>query len=377
MYKLAAIGLGQRMTSIINLLERTGKCVLAYVADPRIDGVKEEQTAAGRDISKIKFYTSAEELFENEKPDGVCVGTRCSLHAKYADMALRKGYPLYLEKPVCTTRDDLAMLERLLVEFPEQCKHVTVSFPLRFTEQVLKVKQMIAEGKIGEIAHIQAWCNVPYALGYYHKWYRDDKETGGLFLQKATHDVDYVTDILGAKPTLVCGMTSKQVFKGDKPAGTLCRNCPDKDTCIDFTSDQGTDYRPNDGCVFAKDTGNEDSGSGIIMYDNGVHLAYSQDFISRRSAGKRGARFIGHLGTIEFDWQQEYIIYHDHYGERHDIQISSKSGGHFGGDDMLAEDFLSALAGKETRCTLADGVRSAKLCLCLKESSIEKRFIEY
>lgn len=377
MYKLAVIGLGTRMSGVIKLLEKTGKCVLAYVADPRVEEVKKEQEMQGRDISAVKFYKSAEELFENEKPDGVCIGTRCSLHAKYADMVIRKGYPLFLEKPVCTTREDLALLEKLLCDCPEESKRVTVSFPLRFTSQVLKVKEYIENGKIGEVAHVQAWCNVPYALGYYHKWYRDDNETGGLFLQKATHDVDYITDILGVMPKTVCAMTSKKVFLGDRPEGTLCRNCPDKDTCIDFTDDHGTDYRKHDHCVFAVDTGNEDSGSGIIMYENGVHLSYSQDFISRKSAGKRGARFIGHLGTIEFDWHENYIVFHDHYGEKEEIDLGGSYGGHFGGDDMLAQDFLLALSGKTTRCTLADGIRSARLCLCLRESAKEKRFVEY
>ena len=113
------------------------------------------------------------------------------------------------------------------------------------------------------------------------------------------------------------------------------------------------------------------------MFKNGVHASYSQDFISRKSAGKRGARFIGHLGTIEFDWQENYIVYHDHYGERHDIDITQEGSGHFGGDEMLAYDFLLALEGKETKCTLASGIRSAKLCLCLRESSEQKKFIQY
>ncbi len=377
MYKLGVIGLGERISGVIKNLELTGQCELAFVADPRVEEVKKEQTDKGRDISKIKFYPTAEEMLKIEKPDGILIGTRCSLHTKYAKMVLKQGYPLFLEKPVCTTREDLARLEKLLCDYPEECKRVTVSFPLRFTGQVLKVKELIADGKIGEIAHIQAWCNVPYALGYYHKWYRDDKETGGLFLQKATHDVDYIMDILGKNPTMVCAMTSKQVFKGDHEAGLLCRNCAEKDTCIDSTSDLGTDYRKHDYCCFAVDTGNEDSGSAVIMFENGVHAAYSQNFISRKSAGKRGARFIGHLGTIEFDWQQEYIIYHNHYGEKEEIPLDATQSGHFGGDYMLAVDFLKALGGEETNCTLAEGIRSARLCLCLKESSEQQKFVQY
>ncbi len=376
MYRIAVIGLGERISGILSLLEKTGECALCCVADPRAEEVKKEQIAKGRDVSRVHFYDSAEEMLEKETPDGVCIGTRCSLHAKYADFVLRKGSPLFLEKPVCTTREDLALLEKLMRDCPEACRHVTVSFPLRFTYHFRRAKELIAEGKIGEVAHVQGWCNVPYALGYYHKWYRDDTETGGLFLQKATHDLDYITELVGATPVKVCAMTSKKVFVGDKPAGLLCRNCPEKETCLDATDDLGTDYRKNDGCVFAVDTGNEDSGSGVIMYDNGVHVSYSQNFISRRSAGKRGVRIIGHLGTIEFDWQENYLVWHDHYGERHDLDTSCDKGSHFGGDEMLARDFLLALAGKDTTCSLADGVRSARLCLCMRESALRGEFVE-
>ena len=184
MYGIAVIGLGERISGIVNLLKKTGECKLLCVADPRAEEVKKEQTAKGRDISGVHFYESAEEMLEKEHPDGVCIGTRCSLHAKYADFVLRRGYPLFLEKPVCTTREDLALLERLMSDCPEATKRVTVSFPLRFTYQFQMAKELIAQGKIGEVAHVQGWCNVPYGVWYYHKWYRDDSETGGLFLQK-------------------------------------------------------------------------------------------------------------------------------------------------------------------------------------------------
>ena len=57
-----------------------------------------------------------------------------------------------------------------------------------------------------------------------------------------------------------------------------------------------------EGCSFANDTGNHDSASVLIRYDNGVHAVYTQNFITRKDAGKRGAIIIGYKGTLEFDW---------------------------------------------------------------------------
>lgn len=374
MLKLAIIGLGKRMHDVLDRFIETNECELTYVADPRKEEIKAELAGKGIDPNGVLFFDSAEEMLEDSrfiqnKPDGICIGTRCSLHAKYAGMVIGKGYPLFLEKPVCTNKEDLSSLEDLLVKYPECSDRVTVSFPLRLTAHVEKVKALIDAGEIGEIAQIQAWNNVPYAIGYYHKWYRDDNETGGLFLQKATHDFDYINYIAGMTPTYVTAVSSKQVFKGDRPAGLRCHNCKDSDTCLDYTADKGRESSPFDMCVFASDTGNEDSGSAILVYPNGMHAVYTQNFIARRNAGKRGARFIGHLGTLEFDWYTNEILIHRHYEDKTDKLEIDKSRAHFGGDEKLAEDFIRVMKGGKSSCTLESGIVSASLCLMAKQSA--------
>ena len=54
--------------------------------------------------------------------------------------------------------------------------------------------------------HVQAWNNVPYGWCYYQSWYRDENETQGLFLQKATHDFDYINYLVEKRPVMVCAM---------------------------------------------------------------------------------------------------------------------------------------------------------------------------
>ncbi|MEK0313207.1 Gfo/Idh/MocA family oxidoreductase [Cohnella sp. 56] len=76
----------------------------------------------------------------------------------------------------------------------------------------------------GEIEHVQAVDNVPYGSVYFHNWYRDERETGGVFLQKATHDFDCINHLIGLKPVSVCAVKSKQIFKGDKPEGLYCKD---------------------------------------------------------------------------------------------------------------------------------------------------------
>ena len=366
MYNLGVIGSGSRMTELVRKMLKYPDIRLKAVADPRVEAMKKNY----KDLDGITFYETAEEMLANEQLDCISIGTRCSTHTKYALLASGAGVPIFLEKPVSITDEQIKELEGLL---PINDR-VVVSFPLRYSSLVEKVKEVVDSGVIGKIQHVQAVNNVPYADGYYHKWYRDESITGGLFLQKATHDLDYINYILGGvKPVKICAMNSKTVFKGDMPAGLRCIECDKKSECPDNWSDRvPTDngYRINDYCCFAEDTGNEDSGSCIVMYENGVHAVYTQDFISRRGAGKRGARFIGYFGTVEFDFYTGTVkvIYHKEDKEE-EINLS-RGGAHFGGDDILIENFVDVVRGEKTSCaTLESGILSAKMCLAAKNSA--------
>lgn len=376
MYKLGIIGRGSRMTHVSNCLLKTGKCRISCIADPRTTEVKAELEKDGIDTSDIRFYSDADLLLANEKPDGICVGTRCSLHAQMAKKVIEHGFPMFLEKPVFTTFEDMEMLTELAEKYPDRAKRVTVSFPLRMTAHVQKVKEIIASGAIGTLSQIQSWNNVSYGIGYYHKWYRDRGETGGQFLQKSTHDFDYINHICGLYPESVCAVSSKMVFGRAEYEGKFCRDCEKKDICPDFTPLTNRDTSPFDHCVYGKDATIEDSDSAILIYPGGLHAVYTQNFVARRGVGARGARFIGHLGTVEFDWIKNYVKLHRHFEDSSETIDINDNGGHFGGDDYLVNDFLNVLAGKDSSCDLVDGILSARLCLAARKSADTHTFVK-
>ena len=237
------------------------------------------------------------------------------------------------------------------------------------------VKNIIESGRIGKIEHVQAHNNVNYGRGYYHKWYRDENETGGLFLQKATHDFDYINYLLGDnKPIKICAMKSKQVFKGDMPAGLRCKDCDKKYTCPEGVNNintvSGDPYEIKDYCCFATDTGNEDSSSALIMYETGMHVAYSQNFLARRGAGKRGARLIGYDATLAFDFYSGEIKIHYHNEHRVETHNLGTDGTHFGGDGILMNNFADVVRGCDvSHSDLKSGILSAKMCIMAKKSA--------
>ena len=375
MLKIGVIGYGTRINAIVKGLVGTGEVQLAAVMDVDTENVKTKYIEPNG-FENVKYYSDAEEMLKSEKLDGVCIGTRCSLHTKYALLVAKYNLPLFMEKPVCTNYEDLEKLKGI--------SHINdktvVSFPLRLSNMCTYVKDIIDSGKIGEVTHVQAYNNVTYGRGYYHLWYRDETETGGLFLQKATHDLDYINYLLdGIKPVCVSAMQSKQVYRGNKPAGLKCADCDERKTCpeSDINVKKLNDsFRIGEYCCFAVDTGNQDSGSVLVQYDNGLHVVYSQNFIVRKSAGKRGARLIGYKGTVEFDWKSATVtVYHHHENivETHKFDATD---GHGGGDILLCENFIEVMKGEgKSNSPLSEGILSAELCLAAKKSAEEKIFV--
>jgi predicted dehydrogenase len=373
--RIGVIGYGLRIQNIVEyLLASNEEVKLTAITDINWSKVSAQLAAKGRDIADIAMYTDADEMLDKEQLDGVLIGTRCSLHTVMAKKVLSRNLPLYLEKPVATTMVDLLSLKEAA---ERSASEVIVSFPLRNTALVRTAKEIVDSGKLGTIEHVQAINNVPYGGVYFHDWYRDEKETGGLFLQKSTHDFDYINHLLGFKPVAICAMKSKQIFKGNKPAGLHCKDCEEYKSCPEspyvlkhFKSEPDM-YIQGEMCSFATDTGNEDSGSAIIQYETGMHVSYSQNFFARKGAEARGARLLGYKGTLEFDFYTEAIKVNMHNTPRVETyQLDSSQMSHGGGDAILVHNFIQVMKGEEKSGTpLNDGLLSALMCLKATHSS--------
>jgi predicted dehydrogenase len=219
MQRIGVIGYGNRIQWMINQMRKlTDEVAVAAVCDIRQEEVRREMCDNGIDV-RTHIYSDVDQMLDSQELDGVMIGTRCSTHSTLAAKVLSRNLPLFLEKPVATNLEDLVALKDAA---EKSSSEVVVSFPLRVTEHVRIVKEIIDSGKIGTVEHVQAWNNVPYGWVYYQLWYRDENETQGLWVQKSTHDFDYINYILGIRPVEICAMDSRQVFKGNHRAGLMC-----------------------------------------------------------------------------------------------------------------------------------------------------------
>ena len=199
MLKIGVIGYGGRTGDLIKDVLLELKLDVEIVAFTDLDeaAARARMSHPRLHPETIRYYKTAREMLDSEELDGCMIGTRCNTHTSYAVEVLRRNIPLFLEKPVSVTMEQLRALDAAGKATAAQ---TVVSFPLRASLPVRKAKAIIDSGEIGEVQHVQAWNNVPYGAGYYHTWCRDESVTGGLFLQKATHDLDYIQYILGHRP---------------------------------------------------------------------------------------------------------------------------------------------------------------------------------
>ncbi|WP_428939588.1 Gfo/Idh/MocA family protein [Fontivita pretiosa] len=381
---LAIIGMGHRASHFARLLcELDQQIRIAAAADeqPAEQVRARMHQARVPDADGVALFSDADALLEHADDfHALLIATTCAAHAPIAVKAAGSGLPLFLEKPVAISWEQL---RALAAAYAGHEHRVVVSFPLRLTIHVQTAIDIIRRGRLGVINQVQAVNNVPYGGVYYGQWYRDYDKTGGLWLQKATHDFDYITHMLASRPTMIAAMHSRLAYGGDRPAGLRCCRCDQTQTCPESPAhlaargdDGGTlnSVRPcpdaDHACTFSSSILHQDAGSALIMYESGVHACYAQNFISRRQAGRRGARVIGYDATLEFDWYSDLLSVIEHHRGRIEQLEVRAFGSHGGGDEQLAMNFIDVIRGRAaSRAPLSDGLLSAAMCLAARQAA--------
>jgi Predicted dehydrogenases and related proteins len=345
------------MTHMVNNAMRPQQPDLRVVGLVEPDEARAREALTPAEREEARFFSRLEEMVEATRPDALAIGTRCNLHTKYAIEAAAFGLPLFLEKPVAVTMEQAVALEEAYQGFRAG---VVVSFPLRVSPLHREARRLIQEGKIGRPEHLLGINYVPYGTVYFDSWYRDYQITQGLFLQKATHDFDYLADLAGAPIVRVAATYSQgRVFRDAR-----------------FAS-EGGDALYYEG-IGTPETGmNEDSSNALLEFANGSKGVYTQVFYSRREAQARGATVSGPRGTVQFDWYANRLRYVPHFEGEVETWEPKGIEGHFGGDDELARNFLAVVRGEEASMSpLSSGLKSVYACLAAKESAETGRFVD-
>ncbi|MHB0875020.1 MAG: Gfo/Idh/MocA family protein [Anaerolineae bacterium] len=380
MLKVGIIGYGGRVSHMAkNLADFSIPYRVTAIVDPRAEELRASEDPF---LSDVTYYPSPEAMLDQAGLDGVMVGTRCFLHTDMACKVAAYNLPLFLEKPVAI---NFEQVKRLDAAFRDYQAPTVVSFPLRLSPLCQIAKEIIDSGAIGTVEHVVATNDVPYGDVYFYHWYRNYEQVGGLFLQKATHDLDYIGYLVGQKPKQLCAMKAQRVYGGDKPFDLHCTDCGEWETCPESPFNlfhqrfqgKAVDNESKRLCLFSQGIKNEDISNVVVEYENGAQASYTQNVFARHKAARRGARLYGYKGTLDFDWYENAIHVYRHQSPIEETLKPTGDMSHFGGDRELCLDFLRAMRDHApSRSPISAGVLSALTCLWARESAESRRYCD-
>ena len=144
-------------------------------------------------------FGSYEALVNDPAVDAVYIATVHSAHAECARLCIEAGKAVLCEKPFFVTS---AEAEAIIALAREKRVLVMEGFWTRTVPAYARVKQWIAEGRIGDVKLIRAdFCfNVPYNdETKNHRLWKPDT-AGGALLDAGVYPYEYVTGLMGRAP---------------------------------------------------------------------------------------------------------------------------------------------------------------------------------
>lgn len=129
----------------------------------------------------------------------VMIGTRHHLHAPLVLQALQAGQQVFVEKPLCLTRENLAQIDAAILESKGG---VMVGFNRRFAPATVAMMEVLKTVSGPKTLAFQVNAGV---LAPDH-WYANVAESGGRVLGEACHFFDFACHVLG-KPVKVTAQT--------------------------------------------------------------------------------------------------------------------------------------------------------------------------
>ncbi len=206
-HRAAVVGTGHRAQTFTRALaERPGHRVAA-LCDPsptRMAFHNRLLAEAGAPAATQWEPDRFTDMLVKEDIDEVVVTTVDAAHDRYIVPALKAGCRVVTEKPMTVDADRCA---RILDTVRATGNSLTVAFNYRFNPVHEKVRELLAEGTVGEIlsVHFEWLLDVRHGADYFRRWHREKHNSGGLMVHKSSHHFDLVNWWLADEPQEVFG----------------------------------------------------------------------------------------------------------------------------------------------------------------------------
>lgn len=187
------IGAGRIAHSFAQDLPHASGCRLHAVAARNGSAARE----FGDQYGVATTYEGYDALLADPSIDAVYISTPHTHHAQHAEAALRAGKAVLCEKPLTATPTETQHLRAVAQETSGYLMEGMWTF---FLPAVLKAREWIAAGRIGDLIHVKA--DFGYPIPYdpdRREW--DHRLAGGCLLEMGVYPVALAASCFGVEPT--------------------------------------------------------------------------------------------------------------------------------------------------------------------------------
>lgn len=179
--------------------------LLPHLKDRVALGTVVNNTALSTNHVRNKFgfahaATSAEQVFQDPADAAVLIATRHNLHAPLVLAALAADRHVFVEKPLCLTRAELAQIESALATSRGS---VQVGFNRRFAGAATELRKLVRDTPGPKTASFRVMAGALDPAS----WFANQAESGGRVLGEACHFFDFFCYLFDSRPVRVSAQT--------------------------------------------------------------------------------------------------------------------------------------------------------------------------
>jgi predicted dehydrogenase len=179
----AIIGLKGHESVVINGAKQLGDWRLVAIADD----VPAELQGAAKKYPEAQTYSDWRMLLQHAMPEVVCLSDSNDLHAEQVIACAERKLKFVSEKPLALNLTDL---QKVAAAIKKSNVTGTMLLTMRHEAKYPTVRQLIADGAIGEVAQVTA--QKSYRLETRPAWFKSKQRLGGIIPYIGIHPVDLI-----------------------------------------------------------------------------------------------------------------------------------------------------------------------------------------
>ncbi len=191
--KMGIIGAGNFTAATMLPALMKANANIKYIASAQGLSAKVLAKKANAEIATSDFRT----ILQDDEVGVVLITTRHNLHASMTLETLKAGKSVFVEKPLCLTKEELQEIEKTYAQTKDDVT-LTVGFNRRFSPFTEKIKSLTGDSPKNIIATMNAGF-IPSDV-----WVHDLKVGGGRIVGEACHFIDLCSYIAGSQVVSVC-----------------------------------------------------------------------------------------------------------------------------------------------------------------------------